>query len=201
MIVCRAYPETLTKSILNEDANKNLFYQKYREERFEKEIMEASHQQNLVCMPVLSANVLHDTSKGGAYSKNLFACSTDVKDEYKLVGFSSSRSKYTNHMRIFRQNIQKEILLEFIIILATTNNSHTTLNTKHEPPTRVLLQAGHDVGAIGFQYVISSSFGSTNKARQKFLSSNYKKTRQQFRAGRFSNPPPAAIPVPLPAIL
>ena len=54
-------------------------------ERFEKRIMEANHQQiNLYACAI--GECAHDTSQGGAYSKNFLSCSSNIPGEFKLVG-------------------------------------------------------------------------------------------------------------------
>jgi hypothetical protein len=81
---CRAYPESLTKGFLNEMKARSFSITNTRD-RYEKRIMEASHQQiNLYACTV--GEFAHDTSKGGAYSKNLLSCASEVKDEFKLIG-------------------------------------------------------------------------------------------------------------------
>lgn len=81
---CRAYPETITKGIINEMETRTFSFTNTRA-RFEKRIMEANRQQvNLYACAI--GEYAHDTSKGGAYSKNLLAVSTIISGDYKLVG-------------------------------------------------------------------------------------------------------------------
>lgn len=81
---CRAYPETMTKGIVNEMQTRTFSYTNTRA-RFEKRIMEANQQQvSLYACTV--GEYAHDTSQGGAYSKNLLASATTIDSDYKLIG-------------------------------------------------------------------------------------------------------------------
>ncbi len=81
---CRAYPETLTKSIINEMQTRTFSTTNTRA-RFEKRIMDANHQQVSLYACAIG-ECAHDTSKGGAYSKNLLSCSSTIAGDFKLVG-------------------------------------------------------------------------------------------------------------------
>lgn len=81
---CRCYPQTVLESVRNEMTLKLYSYQGTRA-KFEKRIMEAIPQQ-VSLYACSKGEYANDTSKGGAYSKNLISCSVSTTSEYTLVG-------------------------------------------------------------------------------------------------------------------
>ena len=80
---CRAFPETLIKSVLNE-MQERTFSKTNTRKRYEDRIMQANRQQ-ISLYACAIGEYAHDTSKGGAYSKNFLNRSSDIQENFKLV--------------------------------------------------------------------------------------------------------------------
>lgn len=99
---CRSYPQLLLDSVRSEMKLKLYSFISTRL-KFEKRIMEASHQQ--VCLYACSiGEVANDTSKGGAYSKNLINCSISDTNEYTLVGTAHEAASILTTVEFSKQH-------------------------------------------------------------------------------------------------